>query len=102
MMAKALGLTSEQFTGVAGVAKSVGEETREFLESLVTMGKLATDAAAGVGEVAGPAFEKMGLNAKDFVALSKVQDPLTKTRLLMNAFGEDGGKYLLPLLLPSR
>jgi hypothetical protein len=109
-IAKALGLTSEQFTGIAGVARSVGEDTREFLESLVTMGKLGTDAAAGIG-VAAQAFTALGLDAEAFVklradeqfflifeALSKVQDPLQKTRLLMNAFGEDGGKYLLPLL----
>ncbi|HEY3788970.1 MAG TPA: hypothetical protein VGL71_08950, partial [Urbifossiella sp.] len=111
MMASALGLTSEQFTGMAAVAKSVGEDTREFLESLVTMGKLGTDAANGIGEVAAPAFAALGIEAKKFIslradeqffamfdALSKVQDPLTKTRLLMNAFGEDGGKWLLPLL----
>ncbi|VTS03524.1 Putative tail tape measure protein OS=Vibrio phage VpKK5 PE=4 SV=1 [Gemmata massiliana] len=109
-MAKALGLTSEQFTGMAGVAKSVGEDTREFLESLVTMGKLGTDAARGT-EQASLAFQGLGLNAEEFIklradeqffqifdALGKVQDPLQRTRLLMQAFGEDGGKYLLPLL----
>ncbi len=113
-IAKALGLTSEQFTGIAGVAKSVGENTREFLESLVTLGKLGTEAAAGIGETAGPAFEKLGLDAKEFIklradeqffkmfeALKKVEDPLARTRLLMNAFGEDGGKFLLPLLSKS-
>lgn len=110
-MARALGLTPEAFTGVAGVAKSVGEDTREFVESLVTMGKLGSDAANNVGDVAGPAFKALGLDAQKFVrlgadeqfytmfdALSKVGDSLTRTRLLMNAFGEDGGKYLLPLL----
>ena len=109
-MAKALGLTAEQFTGIAGVAKSVGEDTREFLESLVTMGKLGTDAAKGT-EQASAAFKTLGLNANDFIklradeqffqifdALGKVQDPLQRTRALMQAFGEDGGKYLLPLL----
>lgn len=109
-IAKAMGLTAEQFTGMAGVAKSVGEDTREFLESLVTMGKLGTDAAAGTKE-ASAAFKGLGLDANAFVklradeqffqifdALQKVQDPLQRTRFLMNAFGEDGGKYLLPLL----
>lgn len=110
-IAKAMGMTPEAFTGIAGVAKSAGEDTREFIESLVTMGKLGQDAASGVGEVAGPAFEKLGLSAKEFVklspdkqfyqmfeALQKVGPGLDQTRLLMNAFGEDGGKYLLPLL----
>jgi hypothetical protein len=109
-IAKAMGMTAEQFTGVAGVAKSAGEDTREFIESLVTLGKLGTDAAAGT-PVAAQAFRDLGLSAGQFVkmrpdeqffqlfdSLQKVQDPLKRTRLLMNAFGEDGGKYLLPLL----
>ncbi len=107
---RAMGLTSEQFTGMAGVAKSVGEDSREFIESLVTMGKLGTDAANGTAQ-ASDAMKALGLNANDFIklradeqffqvfdSLSKVGDPLQKTRLLMQAFGEDGGKYLLPLL----
>lgn len=110
-VAKALGLTAEQFTGIAGVAKSVGEDTREFTESLVTMGKLGMDAASGIGEVAGPAFQKMGIDAKEFIKLRadeqffKIFDSLNgmgagleRTRLIMAAFGEDGGKWLLPLL----
>lgn len=109
-IANALGLTSEQFTGIAGVAKSVGNDTKEFIESLVTLGKLGTDAAAGT-EQASQAFAAMGLNANEFIklradeqffqvfdALNKMQDPLQRTRALMLAFGEDGGKILLPLL----
>ncbi|MFO0802009.1 MAG: hypothetical protein U0791_02645 [Gemmataceae bacterium] len=110
-MAAALGMTAEQFTGVAGLAKSVGEDTREFIESLVTMGKLGNDAFKGVGEVAGPAFKALKLDAAEFVALRPDQQffkmfealhalgpGMEQTRLLMNAFGEDGGKWLLPLL----
>jgi hypothetical protein len=109
-IAKAFGLTAEQFTGVAGVANSAGEETREFIESLVTLGKLGTDAANGTQEAA-KAFAGLGINAKEFIklradeqfyqvfeALSRVQDPLQRTRFLMQALGEDGGKYLQPLL----
>ena len=109
-IANALGLTAEQFTGIAGVAKSVGNDTKEFIESLVTMGKLGMDAAAGT-EQASQAFASMGLNANEFIklksdeqfyaifdALNKMQDPLARTRALMLAFGEDGGKILLPLL----
>lgn len=112
-MASALGLTAEQFTGIAGVAKSAGEDTREFIESLVTMGKLGTDAANGT-EQASQAFKSMGLNAQDFIklradeqfftifeSLKRMDDPLQRTRALMAAFGEDGGKYLLPLLSKS-
>jgi hypothetical protein len=107
---RAMGLTAEQFTGMAGVAKSVGEDTREFIESLVTMGKLGTDAANGT-EQAAAAFKGLGIDANEFIklradeqffqifdALGKVNDPLQRTRFLMQAFGEDGGKYLLPLL----
>lgn len=109
-MAQSLGLTAEQFTGIAGVAKSAGEDTKEFIESLVTMGKLGTDAAAGTEE-ASKAMKAMGLNANDFIklradeqffavfeSLQKMEDPLQRTRALMQAFGEDGGKLLLPLL----
>ncbi|AMV30053.1 hypothetical protein VT84_37010 [Gemmata sp. SH-PL17] len=109
-IAEALGLTAEQFTGMAGVAKSVGEDTREFLESLVTMGKLASDAARGT-TVASEAFKGLGLNANEFMklrtdqqfmqifdALSKLAPSVDKQRYLMNAFGDDGGKYLVPLL----
>jgi hypothetical protein len=113
-MAKALGMTTAQFSGVAGLAKSFGEDTKEFIESLVTMGKLGSDAAAGIGEVAGPAFAALNLNAAQFIklrpdqqffamfdALNKVGDGMKRTRLIMNAFGEDGGKLLLPLLSKS-
>lgn len=113
-IAKAMGMTSEQFTGIAGVAKSVGEDTREFIESLVTLGKVASEGAAGKGEVAPDFFKRLNIDAKEFVklrpdeqfhkffeAVQGVQDPLQRTRMLMVAFGEDGGKYLLPLLSKS-
>ena len=111
---RALGLTAQQFTGIAAVAKSVGEDSREFIESLVTMGKVGADAVGGNGLVAPQFFKALNLDAKEFVglrtdqqffrifeALEKVQDPLTRTRALMVAFGEDGGKFLLPLLSKS-
>lgn len=110
-IANALGLTSEQFTGMAGAAKAVGNNTREFIESLVTLGKLGTDAVGNIGTVAAPAFKTLGLNAEEFIklrtdeqffqmfaAIKKVEDPLARVRMLMLAFGEDGGKLLLPLL----
>ena len=109
-IAKSLGLTSEQFTGIAGVAKSVGNDTKEFIESLVTLGKLGTDAAAGT-EQASQAFASMGLNANEFIklradeqffkifdALGAMENKQQSVRALMAAFGEDGGKILLPLL----
>jgi hypothetical protein len=109
-IADALGLTAEQFTGIAGAAKATGEEAREFLESLVTLGKLGTDAADGTEE-ASKALKALGINAQDFIklradeqffaifdALYKLGPGLTQERLLMKAFGEDGGKYLIPLL----
>ena len=109
-MANALGMTSEQFTGIAGVAKSVGNDTKEFVESLVTMGNLGRDAAAGT-ETASKAFADMGLNAEAFNklradeqlfevfdALNKMTDGGKRTNAMMKAFGEDGGKIMLPLL----
>ncbi|MFO0806031.1 MAG: hypothetical protein U0791_23240 [Gemmataceae bacterium] len=110
-IANAFGLTAEEFTGIAGVAKSAGEDTREFIESLVTLGKVASEGAAGKGQVATDFFKELNLNAAEFAALRPdkqffkffeavrtVEDPLRRVRLLMVAFGEDGGKYLLPLL----
>ncbi|VTU02773.1 unnamed protein product [Gemmataceae bacterium] len=108
--AKAFGLTAEQFSGMAGVAKSVGGNQREFIESLVTLGKLSAEGAAGKGEVATEFFKKLNLNAKEFNALSLedkfygVFEAIQKlgagegVRPLMTAFGEDGGKQLLSLL----
>lgn len=109
--AKAFGLSAEQFTGMAGVAASVGEGQREFIESLVTLGKVASEGAAGKGEVATAWFKSLGMDAKQFKSLNledqfytvfeaiqKVEDPAERVRALMVAFGEDGGKYLLPLL----
>jgi hypothetical protein len=108
---KAFGLTAEQFTGVAAVARFAGEGSREFIESLVTLGKVVDDGIAGRGEVAGDFFRTIGVEAKAFAglradqqffkvfdALGKMQDPLQRVRALMVAFGEDGGKALLPLL----
>jgi hypothetical protein len=113
-IASAMGMSPEQFTGIAGIAKSVGEDTREFIESLVTLGKMADEVAQGKGEVAPDFFKKLNLDAKEFAKLrpdemffkffdsiKSVQDPLQRTRMLMVAFGEDGGKYLLPLLSKS-
>lgn len=109
--AKAFGLTAEQFTGMAGVAKSTGEGQREFIESLVTLGKVASEGAAGKGEVATAWFKSLNLDAAQFKqmrlddqffavfeAIQKIPDPAERVRALMVAFGEDGGKYLLPLL----
>lgn len=109
--AKAFGLTAEQFTGMAGVAESVGEGQREFIESLVTLGKVAEEGAAGKGEVATAWFKTLNLDAQKFKGLNleekffrvfeaihKVEDPAARVRSLMVAFGEDGGKFLLPLL----
>jgi hypothetical protein len=110
-IAGGFGLTAEQFTGMAGVAETVGEGTREFMESLVTLGKVSKEGAEGKGEVAAGWFKTLNLDAKQFNALpleekffgvfeaiKKVQDPAERVRALMVAFGEDGGKYLLPLL----
>lgn len=109
--AGAFGLSVERFSGIAGVAKSVGEAQREFIESLVTLGKVSAEGAAGTGMVAPQWFADLNLNAKEFnalpidekffgvwEALSKIEDPAKRVRALMVAFGEDGGKYLLPLL----
>lgn len=110
-IADSLGLTAEQFTGIAGIAKAAGEDTKEFIESLVTLGKVASEGALGKGEVAADFFKAINVNAKEFQALRadeqffqffeavrQVEDPLQRVRALMTAFGEDGGKLLLPLL----
>lgn len=110
-IAAAMGLTSEQFTGMAAVAKSVGEDTREFTESIVTMGKMISEADKGIGTQGQALFTALNRNVKEFVglradqqfykmmaAIRAVQDPLARTRAIMLAFGEDGGKWLLPLL----
>lgn len=110
-VADAFQVDPQKFSGIAGLAKSTGEDIREFTESLVTMGKVAAEGAAGKGEVATKFFQDLKLDAKEFVKLpvdeqfmkvfesiNKVQDPLARVRNLMVAFGEDGGKYLLPLL----
>ena len=109
--AKALGLTAEQFSGIAGVASTTGEGIREFIESMVTLGKVVDEGVAGKGEVAGQFFKDIGVSAKEFAALrpdeqfyklfeslKAVEDPAKRVRALMTAFGEDGGKHLLPLL----
>lgn len=112
--AKAFGLTAEQFTSISGLAKSVGGDTRELVESLVTLQKLGTEGAAGKGEVAPQFFKDLNLDAKAFTALRldeqfyKVFESIKamnsegeQVRALMTAFGEDGGKNLLPLLSKS-
>lgn len=109
--AQAMGLSAEAWTGMAGLAKSVGGDTREFTESMVTLGKLTDDALSGSGEVATGFFRDLGMSAeafkslgpeqgfyKLFDSLKAIEDPAKRVRLLMNAFGEDGGKNLLPLL----
>jgi hypothetical protein len=109
--ARAMGLTASQFTGIAAVARNAGEDTREFIESLVTMGKVIDDGMAGRGEVAPEFFRTIGVEAKAFAglridqqffkifeSLEKMQDPAKRVRALMVAFDEDGGKALLNAL----
>jgi hypothetical protein len=109
--ANAFGIGVESFSGMQGVAASVGEGQREFIESLVTLGKVSAEGAAGKGEVATEWFKKLGVNAAEFnalpidekffkvwEALKNIENPAERVRALMVAFGEDGGKYLLPLL----
>jgi hypothetical protein len=108
-VAEALGLTAEAFSGIAGVAKTTGEDTKEFIESLVTMGKLGREAASGTA-AASAAFRDMGLNAEEFNklktdeqffkvfdALSKMEDQSKRTGAAMAAFGDDGGKFLFKI-----
>ena len=109
--ARAMGLTAQQFTGIAAVARNAGEDSREFIESLVTMGKVIDDGLTGKGEVAADFFKTIGVDARAFAglrtdqqffkifeALERMQDPAKRVRALMVAFGEDGGKALLNAL----
>ncbi len=110
-IADSLGLSAEQFTGMAGVAKSVGSDTKDFIEGMATLSGKAMDAAAGKGEDSVAVFQKLGVDAAVFQklgmedqfyglfeALNKVENPAERFNLLMKATGEDTGKNLLGIL----
>jgi hypothetical protein len=110
-IAMSLGITSEAFTSIAGVAKSAGSDTRDFLEGLITLSGKAMDAAAGRGEDAVRVFQQLGVNAQEFAslnpeqqfyklfeALNKVENPAQRVNLLLKAVGEDTGKNMTSLL----
>jgi hypothetical protein len=110
---KALNLTPEQFTSIAAVAKAAGSDTKEFVESLVTMGDRAKEALGGSGQ-GFELFSTLKLDAQQFVNLRMDQQfyaILTAIRSLppgfqqvgamLKSFGEDGGKLLIPLLAKS-
>jgi hypothetical protein len=108
--ARVFGMSAEAFTGMAGAARAAGSNQREFIESLVTVGKLGKDAANGT-ETAAKAFQMLGLNAADFNnlntedkyytimdAISRVTNETDRMYLAGVALGEDGMKNLLPLI----
>lgn len=110
-IAMSLGLTAEAFTSIAGVAKSAGSDTRDFLEGLVTLSGKALEAAAGRGEETVRIFQELKVNADEFSrlnpeqqfyklfeALNQVQNPAQRVNLLLKAVGEDTGKNMVSLL----
>jgi len=109
--AKAFGLTTEAATGLFGVMKAAGSDTRDATEGLVTLGQRVTEAMTGAGIVAGEMFKGLNQNAEDYAgldpaeqfyklhaALTAVQDPAKRVQLLFNAVGEDTGKNLIGTL----
>lgn len=110
-IATSLGLTPEQFTGIAGAAKAAGSDTKDFLEGLITLSSRGREALSGTSEVASQMFSKLNLSAADFVklnpeqqfyrlfdAIQNVKNPAEQVDLLLKAFGEDTGKNLVGLL----
>lgn len=110
-IASSLGLTTEAFTGIAGVAKAAGSDTRDFLEGLTTLSGRAMEAASGAGEESQKLFQGLGLDAEKFAALNpeeqfyqlfealnKVQNPAQRVSMLFKAVGEDTGKNMVSLL----
>ncbi|QEL13871.1 hypothetical protein [Limnoglobus roseus] len=110
-IATSLGLTPEQFTGIAGAAKAAGSDTKDFLEGLITLSSRGREALSGTSEVAANMFSKLKINAADFVklnpeqqfyklfeAIQNVKNPAEQVDLLLKAFGEDTGKNLVGLL----
>lgn len=110
-IATSLGLTPEQFTGIAGAAKAAGSDTKDFLEGLITLSSRGREALAGASEIATQMFSKLNISAADFVklnpeqqfyklfdAIQNVKNPAEQVDLLLKAFGEDTGKNLVGLL----
>jgi hypothetical protein len=109
-VADAFGLTAEAASGLFGVMRAAGSDTRDATEGLVTLGKNVKDAMAGTGETAQQLFKGLGVSAQEFAeldpagqffklheALLKVNDS-QRTQLLLAAVGEDTGKNLINIL----
>lgn len=111
--ASAFGTTGEKMSELAAIASRSGINFKEFKESLVTTGSKAADAIGGAtGAV--QMFNDLGIDPKAFAllpieeqfyqmhsAILGIEDPAKRVRAVMNAFGEDGGKLLLPILEKS-
>jgi hypothetical protein len=111
-LAKSLGMTSEAFTGLAGVAGQFGVDTNGVFEGLVSLSQKAQEALKG-GDL-GATFRKLGIDVQAFAAmdpgkqfetlhaaLQNVSDPAERVRILMATMGEEAGKKLAPLLNKS-
>jgi hypothetical protein len=109
--ADAFGLTAEKASGLFGVMKAAGSDTRDATEGLVTLGKNVKDSLAGTGETAKKLFDGLGVSAQEFAnldpadqfyklheALRAVQNPAQRVDLLLAAVGEDTGKNLIRTL----
>jgi hypothetical protein len=110
-IATSLGLTPEQFTGIAGAAKAAGSDTKDFLEGLITLSGRGREALSGTSEVATSLFSKLKISAADFTklnpeeqffelfrAIENIKNPAEQVDALLKAFGEDTGKNLVGLL----
>jgi hypothetical protein len=110
-IATSLGLTPEQFSGIAGAAKAAGSDTKDFLEGLITLSGRGREALSGTSEVATSLFNKLKISAADFVklnpeeqfyelfrAIENIKNPAEQVDALLKSFGEDTGKNLVGLL----
>lgn len=110
--ARAFGLAAENASGLFGVFNQSGATNmRENIESLVTLSQRIKEAASGQGGQSAKLFDGLNVSAQELArldpseqffrlhgAIMQLEEPTDRISKLMLAFGEDGGKTLIPTL----
>lgn len=111
--ASALGYSSESLSRVQGITEKAGVNTEQAIKSLAKLDEVARKAVMG-DEDSVSQFEKLGIDAKEFMALDLDKklmsiadslkadgDKIEKNITLMDIFGEKAGVKLIGVLSKS-
>lgn len=110
-LAKAAGVTVQEFERLSHAASQNGVEAQDLKQGILDLRMGLDDVATGAGGNAAEGLKRLGISLRDIQglsaedqfgiiadALNKVEDAGERGSLAMRVFGEDGGPKLMTLL----